>query len=93
MCEAVECRAHISNVGSLSGVAIRVTARTWAKDSSPVLNAARISGRRGNARATRNFSRAAFSENPQRHCSQWAADGQPFQPCSSSNTRSLTMRR
>ncbi len=93
MCEAVECLAHISTVASLSGVAMRVAARTWAKDSSPFLKAARISGNSGSARATRNFSREALSEKPQRHCSQCAGVGQPCQPSSSSNTRSIAMRR
>jgi hypothetical protein len=57
-----ECCAHISRVASLSGVATRITARTWAKDSRPARNAARICGSPGNARATRNRSRAAPSE-------------------------------
>jgi hypothetical protein len=70
MCEAVECCAHMSTVASFCGVATRVMARTWAKDNAPRLNSARMRGSSGSARATRNFSRAAFSEKPQRHCSQ-----------------------
>jgi hypothetical protein len=49
-------------VASFRDVAVPITARNWANDSSSNLNAARMSGNSGSGRATRKFPRAVPSE-------------------------------
>jgi hypothetical protein len=80
--------ASASSRASVSGVAIRVSARTLAYDTSPRPRAAAISGSSPTARATRTRSRAAPGSSPTFHPSHAAQEGKPLaQPCLASNSR------
>jgi hypothetical protein len=57
----LEPRASVRRSSSFSGVAARVSARTWQYESSPLAVAAFVSGRRARARAALTFSRAVPS--------------------------------
>ncbi len=74
---AVASRATFSQVVSVAGMAIRVTARTLDQVIAPELSARAMAGRQRRAWATRMCSEAATDPRPQRHDSHWAALTQP----------------
>ena len=83
-----------SRRSSVSGVATRVSSRTFAYESSPWASACDSSGSVPSARATRTCSRAAPGENPTRQESQAAHERKPlFQPPRASNSRMRSSRR
>jgi len=73
----------------------RVSARTLEYDSFPSANAPEIAGSPRNACAVRTCSRAADTDNPQRHASHSAQLRQLHftQPNRSSNSRTSTRNR
>ena len=78
-----------TNSASVSGFAMRVSARALAYDSLPVFSAWSMAGSLPSARATRTFSRAVAGAQPTRHANQWAHDIAPcwYQPPASSKCR------
>ena len=83
-----------SSRSSVSGVATRVRARTFAYDSSPRARAWASSGSVASARATRTLSRAAPRSSPIRQLSQSAQERKPaLQPPRASNSRIRSRRR
>jgi hypothetical protein len=93
-CAAVPDRPTVSKRASVSGVATRVRARTFAYDSSPRARAWANSGSVARARATRTFSRAAPRSSPIRQLSQSAQERNPaLQPPRASNSRIRSRRR
>ena len=80
-CAAVAALAKSINSASDPGVAIRVNARTFEYDSSPVLNASVTAGRSRNARATRTCSHAVAGATPHRHDAHCAADRHSHVSC------------
>jgi hypothetical protein len=75
-------------------VATRVSARTFANESSPCSIDALIRGSSVRARAARTFSRAAPKSMPVRYANQWAHERWPpgSQPRSRSNS-AISVRR
>src|SRR5580704_15907246 len=84
--------ASSARSASVSGVAIRVSARTLAYDSRPAPNSPRITGRSRNARATRTCSRAVPEDIWHFHDSQAAqlVISQVAQPWRASKSPSRT---
>ena len=63
---------------------MRVMARTFEYEISPLAKASGMRDSEGRQRATRTFSRAGPSEMPVRQESQWAQERNPCQRSSSS---------
>ena len=93
-CSAVPARPTASRRSSVSGVATRVSSRTFAYESSPRASAWDSRGSVPSARATRTCSRAAPGENPTRQESQAAQERKPLlQPPRASKSRMRSSRR
>ena len=78
-CAPVARSAESNSLASFSGVATRVSARTFAYDSLAVRSDSSMAGSFPSARATRTFSRAVAGSHPRRHASQCAHE---IAPCS-----------
>lgn len=93
-CTALPPRPTASRRTSVSGVAIRVRARTLEYESCPRANASVKRGSLLRAFATRTCSLAAPGDMPTRHASHSAHDRNPlFQPPRASNSRMRASRR
>jgi len=93
-CSAVPARPTARSRSSVSGVATRVSARTFEYDSSPRVRASLSCGSDPSARATRTCSRAAPGSSPTRQEIQWAHDRKPWpQPPRASNSRMRSRSR
>ena len=93
-CSAVPARPTLSSRSSVSGVATRVSARTFEYDSSPRASAPASNGSMPSARATRTRSRAAPGSSPTRHVSHAAQERKPLpQPPRRSKSRMRSSSR